>query len=149
MITIEKLFRQDVLKAIEDWDTYTKLMNQDDFDSFEDYKAWSDGIRRCKKTNIDCLCYIYKRIGVTEDVTRKVIAELKRRRIIMIEEDEDFEEHMTESQFRHEVLKSIDDCRNEINSKNKEDFDSIKDYAEWLWDCVRTMSIYITMLRSI
>lgn len=74
---LEEWIKKDILKAIEDWDTYTKLMNQDDFDSFEDYKAWSDGIRRCKKTNIDCLCYIYKRIGVPESVINKVIAELK------------------------------------------------------------------------
>ena len=74
---LEEWIKKDILKAIEDWDTYTKLMNQDDFDSFEDYKAWSDGIRRCKKTNIDCLCYIYKRIGVPESVIDKVIAELK------------------------------------------------------------------------
>ena len=74
---LEEWIKKDILKAIEDWDTYTKLMNQDDFDSFEDYKAWSDGIRRCKKTNIDCLCYIYKRIGVPEGVIDKVIVELK------------------------------------------------------------------------
>ena len=74
---LEEWIKKDILKAIEDWDTYTKLMNQDDFDSFEDYKAWSDGIRRCKKTNIDCLCYIYKRIGLPESVIDKVIAELK------------------------------------------------------------------------
>ena len=74
---LEEWIKKDILKAIEDWNTYTKLMNQDDFDSFEEYKAWSDGIRRCKKTNIDCLCYIYKRIGVPESVINKVIAELK------------------------------------------------------------------------
>lgn len=74
---LEEWIKKDILKAIGDWDTSAKLMNQDDFDSFEDYKAWSDGIRRCKKTNIDCLCYIYKRIGVPESVINKVIAELK------------------------------------------------------------------------
>lgn len=67
----------------------------------------------------------------------------------MIEKDKEYEQHMRESQFRHEVLKSIDYWRNEINSKNKEDFDSINDYDEWLWECVRNISIYVVMLRSI
>jgi len=65
----------------------------------------------------------------------------------MTEEDKEYEEHMTESQFRHEVLESIDYWRNEINSKSEKDFDSTSDYAEWLWECVRTITIYVTMLR--
>ena len=67
----------------------------------------------------------------------------------MTEEDKEYEEHMTESQFRHEVLESIDYWRNEINSKSEKDFDSTSDYAEWLWECVRTITIYVTMLRLI
>ena len=64
-------------------------------------------------------------------------------------ENKEYEEHMTESQFRHEVLESIDYWRNEINSKSEKDFDSTSDYAEWLWECVRTITIYVTMLRLI
>ena len=67
----------------------------------------------------------------------------------MTEENKEYEEHMTESQFRHEVLKSIDHWRNEINSKSEKDFDSTSDYAEWLWECVRTITIYVAMLRLI
>ena len=48
----------------------------------------------------------------------------------MVGENKEYEEHMTESQFRHEVLKSIDYWRNEINSKSEKDFDSTSDYAE-------------------
>ena len=77
MITIENLFRQEVLKTIKDWDARAKLMNSEDFDSPKHYKAWLDDIRISKKINIGNLCWCYKRIGVTEDVTRKVIAELK------------------------------------------------------------------------
>ena len=36
-----------------------------------------DDIRISKKIEIGNICYCYKRIGVPEDVTRKVIAELK------------------------------------------------------------------------
>ena len=64
----------------------------------------------------------------------------------MTEEDKEYEEHMAESQFRHEVLKSIDYWRNEINSKSEKDFDSTSDYAEWLWECVRNISIYVITL---
>ena len=67
----------------------------------------------------------------------------------MAGENKEYEEHMTESQFRHEVLESIDYWRNEINSKSEKDFDSTSDYAEWLWECVRTITIYVTMLRLI
>ena len=77
MITIENLFKQDVLKVIEDWDNRSKLMNGEDFDSPKNYKAWIDDIRISKKIEIGNICWCYKRIGVTEDVTRKVIAECK------------------------------------------------------------------------
>ena len=36
-----------------------------------------DDIRISKKIEIGNICWCYKRIGVTEDVTRKVIVELK------------------------------------------------------------------------
>ena len=77
MITIENLFKQDVLKAIEDWDARAKLMNPEDFDSPKHYKTWLDDIRISKRIEIGNLCWYYKRIGVPEDVTRKVIAECK------------------------------------------------------------------------
>lgn len=77
MITIENLFKKDVLKAIEDWDNRAKLMNQEDFDSPKNYKAWIDDIRISKKIEIGNIFWCYKRIGVPEDVIDKVIDELK------------------------------------------------------------------------
>ena len=77
MITIENLFRQEVLKAIEDWDNRAKLMNKEDFDSPKNYKAWLDDIRISKKINVGNLCWCYKRIGVPESIINKVIAECK------------------------------------------------------------------------
>ena len=74
---LEELMKKDVLKAIEDWDARAKLMNPEDFDSPKHYKAWLDDIRISKKIEIGNICWCYKRIGVTEDVVDKVIAELK------------------------------------------------------------------------
>ena len=74
---LEEWVKKDILKAIEDWDTRTQLMNQEDFDSPKNYKAWLDDIRISKKINVGNLCWCYKRIGVQEDVINKVIADLK------------------------------------------------------------------------
>ena len=52
-------------------------MNQEDFDSPKNYKAWIDDIRISKKIEIGNIFWCYKRIGVPEDVIDKVIDELK------------------------------------------------------------------------
>ena len=74
---LEEWVKKDILKDIEDWDNRAKLMNRENFDSFDDYKSWSDGIHRCKKINIDCFYHIYESNGVPEDVIDKVIDECK------------------------------------------------------------------------
>ena len=79
---LEEWVKKDILKAIEDWDNRAKLMNPEDFASPKQYKAWLDDIRISKKIEIGNIYWCYKRIGVPEDVTHKVIAELKGRGLL-------------------------------------------------------------------
>ena len=43
---------------------------------------------------------------------------------------------MSEEIFHQDVLKSLDYWTSELKSKTKEDFDSPKDYGDWVERCV-------------
>ena len=76
-MTKEEMFKQEISDVCKKYYDRLHSLGREDFDYLDDFRNWFDLINQDRETEIDRICYFYKRSGyLSEDEMLEIIGKL-------------------------------------------------------------------------
>ena len=77
-MTKKEMFKQEISDVCKKYYDRLHLLGPEDFDYLNDYRKWFAQINQDRETEIDRICYFYKRSGyLSEDEMFEIIGKLE------------------------------------------------------------------------